>query len=340
MKALVCEQPGALILTERPDPTPSEGEAIIRIRRVGVCGTDFHIFAGKHPYLAYPRIMGHELAGEVAHAPPGSALRPGQTVYIVPYLACGHCRACRRGLTNACRNLSVLGVHQDGGMAEYLAVPEANVVGADGLSLDDAATVEFLAIGAHGVRRGAVTEADRVLVIGAGPIGMSAIVFASPTRRPCHRARHPRRTASTSPAPPLSAPGPPRFCPTRPDPSSSEATDGDFFDVVIDATGNAASIRRGLDFVGHGGRHVLLSVVRDDLVFPDPEFHKRERPPCFASRNALPADFADVVTAIRDGRVPTGSRCAHIARRCADAATSFPAWLRPEAGVIKAILDV
>jgi 2-desacetyl-2-hydroxyethyl bacteriochlorophyllide A dehydrogenase len=336
MRALVCEQPGTLTLTERPDPRPREGEAIIRIRRVGVCGTDFHIFAGKHPYLAYPRIMGHELAGEVAHAPPGSALRQGQTVYIVPYIACGHCRACRRGLTNACRNLSVLGVHQDGGMAEYLAVPEVNVIAADGLSLDDAATVEFLAIGAHGISRGAVTELDRVLVIGAGPIGMSAIIFAA-QRGAQVTALDTRQDRLDVARTFLGA----QSTTLLSDQTQSEfehATDGDLFDVVVDATGNAASIRRGLDFVGHGGRHVLLSVVRDDLVFPDPEFHKRETT-LLASRNALPADFAHVVSAIRAGRIPTEILRTHRAP-LSEAATSFPAWLRPEAGVIKAILDV
>jgi threonine dehydrogenase-like Zn-dependent dehydrogenase len=153
---------------DRPRPTPAAGEVLVQIRRIGVCRTDFHIFGGKHPYLEYPRVIGHELSGTVVATPEGSALEPGQNVYIVPYLSCGRCLACRKGLTNACQNIRVLGVHCDGGMAEYLSVPEQNVVPVGDTSLDDAAMIEFLAIGAHGVKRGSVTSADRVLVVARG----------------------------------------------------------------------------------------------------------------------------------------------------------------------------
>jgi len=178
MKAVICETPGRLAMIDRPRPEPALGEVLVHIRRIGVCGTDFHIFGGKHPFLEYPRVMGHELSGTVERVPEGSTLSQGQDVYIVPYLSCQRCAACRKGLTNAGQNIRVLGVHTDGGMAEYLSLPERNVVPTDGASLDDAAMIEFLAIGAHGVKRGAVTAEDRVLVVGSGPIGMAAIIFA------------------------------------------------------------------------------------------------------------------------------------------------------------------
>ncbi len=336
MKALVCDQPGQLSLVDRPEPRPRDGEVLVRIRRVGICGTDFHIFAGKHPFLAYPRVMGHELSGEVAHAPSGSGLRVGEAVYIVPYLSCGHCRACRRGLTNCCRNLHVLGVHQDGGMAEYLAVPAANVVPTGGVSLDDAAMIEFLAIGAHGIRRGAVDSADRVLVVGAGPIGMAAIIFAKcrgaevsvmDTRQ--DRLDFARRTLL---ADRVTLAGDTAL------PTLRDATDGELFDVVVDATGNVAAMQAGLGYVGHGGRYVLVSVVRDDIAFPDPEFHKRETT-LLGSRNALPADFAEVVTQMAAGRVPTQALNTHRAK-LGDAPAMFTGWLQPDAGVIKVILEV
>ena len=176
MKALICDEPGRLSVVERPRPDPGPGEVLVRIRRVGICGTDFHILQGKHPFLEYPRVMGHELSGTVQEAPPGSALKPGDPVYIVPYLSCGTCQACRIGLTNACCNIRVLGVHCDGGMAELVPVPEANVIPTGDIPIEDAAMIEFLAIGAHGIRRGGVTARDRVLVTGAGPIGMSALL--------------------------------------------------------------------------------------------------------------------------------------------------------------------
>lgn len=336
MKALVCDRPGSLSLTQRPDPIPQPGEAVIRIRRVGVCGTDFHIYGGQHPYLAYPRVMGHELAGEVVSAPSGSELRSGETVYIVPYLSCGHCRACGRGVTNACRNLSVLGVHQDGGMAEYLAVPAANAVPVEAVGLDEAAMIEFLAIGAHGVRRGAIGREDRVLVIGAGPIGMAAILFAAAAGAEV-AALDLRQDRLDIAKASLGAASTYMLSDATPN-MLREATGDDFFDVVIDATGNAEAIRRGLDYVGHGGRHVLLSVVRDDLVFPDPEFHKRETT-LLASRNAQPPDFAAVVAYMQAGKVPTSVLNTHRAL-LADAPDRFDTWCDPAAGVIKAMLEL
>ena len=334
MLALVCRSPGDLALETRPDPVPGPADAVLRIRRVGVCGTDYHIVGGRQPFLSYPRIMGHELAGEVVHAPAGSGLRPGMTAYVVPYLSCGTCRACRRGLANCCRRISVLGVHQDGGMAEYLALPATAVAPVDGVSLDHLAAVEFLAIGAHGVRRAAVSAADRVLVIGAGPIGMAAVIAAvgagaevSVLDRRADRAGFTRDTLGAA-----------RAFMLGPDTAGAlgDATEGEFFDVVIDATGHARSMERALGYVGHGGRLVYLGLVTDDLALPDPEFHKRETT-LLASRNARPDDFAAVVAGLRAGHVPVDALLTH---RCdlAGAADRIPLWANPETGVRKAMI--
>jgi 2-desacetyl-2-hydroxyethyl bacteriochlorophyllide A dehydrogenase len=336
MRAIACEAPGRLALVSRPQPSPGAGEVLVRIRRVGICGTDFHIFEGKHPFLDYPRIMGHELSGTVAMAPAGSRLSEGQPVYIVPYLSCGHCSACRKGLTNCCRNIAVLGVHRDGGMAEFVAVPEANVVPTGDISLDDAAMIEFLAIGAHGVRRGRIDASDAVLVVGAGPIGMGAIIFA--------KARGSHVTVMDSRPDRLG------FTTEKLDADEavvaaedaerrlSDITGRDFFDVVIDATGNAAAMQRGFGFVGHGGRYVLVSVVRDAISFSDPEFHKRETT-LLASRNAQPEDFAEVVRQMIAGNVPTRALNTHRGP-IEETPSLLPSWMRPESGVIKAILEV
>ncbi|HWK45672.1 MAG TPA: zinc-binding alcohol dehydrogenase family protein [Stellaceae bacterium] len=336
MKAVICDQPGTLSLIDRAEPQPKDGEVLVRIRRIGICGTDFHIFQGKHPFLEYPRVMGHELSGEVASAPSGSTLRTGEPVYIVPYLSCGHCIACRKGLTNCCQSISVLGVHQDGGMAEYLAVPEANVIPTGGISLDDAAMIEFLAIGAHGVRRGGVGSADRVLVVGSGPIGMSAIIFA--------KAQGAHVTVMDMRADRLNFTterlGADHGLTATDDAEETlrALTGGDGFDVVIDATGNSAAMQRGFDFVAHGGRYVLLSVVRDAITFSDPEFHKRETT-LFASRNAQPRDFATVVEQMIAGKVPTRALNTHRGA-LRDLPSLMPGWLKPEAGVIKAIVEI
>jgi 2-desacetyl-2-hydroxyethyl bacteriochlorophyllide A dehydrogenase len=336
MKTIICDRPGSLSLIDRPDPKPAPGEALLRIRRIGVCGTDYHILGGRQPYLSYPRVMGHELGAEVVEAPAGSGLTPGMTVVVMPYLSCGTCRACRRGLINCCRRISVLGVHQDGGMAEYLAVPAGNVIPAGNLSLDQAAMVEFLAIGAHGIRRAEITPEDRVLVVGAGPIGMAALIFA--------RIRGAEVTVMDLRADRLEfsraqlGAGATVIASAEADAELAAMTEGEFFDVVIDATGHLPSIKRGLSFVGHGGRYVLLSIVQDDIAFPDPEFHKRETT-LLASRNALPEDFAEVMRQIEAGAVPTAALATHRAPLDQTPAV-MPVWSTPQAGVIKALLEV
>ncbi|MTH76135.1 zinc-binding alcohol dehydrogenase family protein [Paracoccus aestuariivivens] len=336
MKALICEQPGQLALISRPDAKHTDGEVLVRIRHVGICGTDFHIFGGKHPFLEYPRVMGHELSGTVEEASEDSHLRAGDPVYIVPYLSCGVCQACRIGLGNACCNIRVLGVHTDGGMAELISVPAQNVISTGDIPLEDAAMIEFLAIGAHGVKRGAITARDRVLVTGAGPIGMSAIIFAK--ARGAHvtvmdtredRLAFTRDRLGTDAI---------IFADADAEANAARLTNNDWFDVVIDATGAAPPIERGFGFLAHGARYVLLSVVRQDIRFSDPEFHKREAT-LIASRNAQPDDFAEVVAQMRAGRVPTRALNTHRGS-LSDGVQLFQDWSRPEAGVIKAILDL
>ncbi len=336
MKALVCSEPGRLAMEDRPEPVRGEGEVKVRIRHVGICGTDFHIFAGKHPFLEYPRVMGHELSGTVAEAPAGSRLRAGEPVYIVPYLSCGSCQACRRGISNACRNISVLGVHSDGGMAEYLCVPEENVIPTGNIPLEDAAMIEFLAIGAHGVKRGGITAEDRVLVTGSGPIGMSAIIFAK--ARGAHVTVMDTREDRLAFAVEKLGADETIFADADAEQTAEKQTGGEWYDVVIDATGNAIPMQRGFNFLAHGARYVLLSVVRQDITFSDPEFHKREAT-LIASRNAQPDDFAEVVRQIEAGKVPTRALNTHRAP-LADAVKLFSEWSKPEASVIKAILEI
>src|SRR5439155_21235264 len=119
MKAVVCRSPGDLVLEDRPEPgAPAPGWARVAVSHVGICGTDYHIFEGRHPFLAYPRVIGHELAARVVEPPEGSRFARGQLVVVNPYIACGQCHACRIGLPNACMRIGVLGVHRDGGMCE------------------------------------------------------------------------------------------------------------------------------------------------------------------------------------------------------------------------------
>ncbi|MDQ0455726.1 zinc-binding alcohol dehydrogenase family protein [Rhizobium paknamense] len=336
MKALLCREPGELALVERPVPERRQDEVLVRIRHVGICGTDFHIYAGNQPFLTYPRVMGHELSGTVEEAPQGSALKRGDPVYIQPYLACGECRACGKGLTNACQRIEVLGVHRDGGMADYLAVPERNVLPTGDIALIDAAMIEFLAIGAHGIRRGAIRQGERVLVTGAGPIGMAAIIFAK-ARGAVVTVMDTRRDRLTFSLDHLQADEGLLAGPAA-EAEIARLTGGDGFDIVIDATGNAAAIEHGFRFLGHGSRYLLLSVVRQDITFSDPEFHKREAT-LLASRNAQPEDFQEVIRQMQAGKVPTRALNTHQGS-LSDGPALFKDWSRPEAGVIKGILEL
>lgn len=332
-EALVCYKPGELGFERRPGPSRNEGEALVRPRRVGICGTDFHIFEGKHPFLEYPRVMGHELAVEIVEAPQGSDLVPGGTYVVIPYLSCGECIACRAGKPNCCVNISVLGVHRDGGMTSLLSVPQQNLVRGDGLSLDECAAVEFLAIGAHAVRRGAIAAGQRVLVVGCGPIGLGVSLFA----RECDAAvtvmdlDANRLAAARSIVDVATIHGGDDAVA-----SVADLTGGEGFDVVFDATGSAAAMERGFDFVAPGGRYVLVSVVKDSIVFSDPDFHRKEVT-LLGSRNAVLADFEHVIESIRQGRIPVDRLVTH-RTTLADAARDIPIWASQKGGLIKALI--
>ncbi len=336
MEAVVCRKPGELALETRSEPRRSSDEVLIGIRRIGICGTDFHIFEGSHPYLEYPRVMGHELSGEVLEAPKGSALQAGQIVVVNPYVSCGVCIACRNGKPNCCVRIAVLGVHRDGGMCERISVPERNLYPAGSLTFDEAASVEFLAIGAHAVARAGLGEGARTLVIGAGPIGLGAALFAgiaggevTVMDRDADRLAFAMKVGIAAKT--IEAAESTREL-------VLEASDGEGFDVVFDATGSRGSMEDAFGFVAHGGKLVLISVVNDDITFSDPEFHKREMS-VIGSRNALRSDFERVMVAIEDGRVPLLRLLTH--RTTLDrVATDLPRWTKEKHGLVKALIEI
>ncbi len=336
MLTVTCETPGTLRAEQRPKPERGQDEVLVRIKRIGVCGTDLHIFSCNQPYLSYPRVMGHELSGIVEEAPAGGTLSPGDPVYIVPYISCGSCHACRQGKTNCCRNIQVLGVHRDGGMTEYLSLPERFVHKAEGISLDQAAMIEFMAIGAHAVRRGGVQPGQRVLVVGAGPIGIAVAIFAELQGAEVTMldTRDDRLAFCQAN---LRISGTVRAAPDDAE-RLSALTGGDFFDAVFDATGSPKAMERGFGFVAHGGTYVLVSIVAGDIKFSDPEFHKRETT-LLGSRNATGEDFETVMAAMRSGKIPTGALNTH-RMTLAEVPAGFAGLLDPAAGVVKAIVEV
>ncbi|MEQ1768568.1 MAG: zinc-binding alcohol dehydrogenase family protein [Devosia sp.] len=336
MHCVVCQKPGLLSHSERPAPVRGTAEVLVRVRRIGICGTDYHIYEGNQPFLSYPRVMGHELAVEVVEAPAGSAAAVGSFAVVNPYIACGKCIACRHGKPNCCVNIAVLGVHRDGGMCEFLSLPETNLIPAEDLSLDACATTEFLAIGAHAVARGQVRPGERILVVGAGPIGLGVALFsriagADVTLMDVDAER--LAVARGNFGLDSGLQGGPDAGDT-----AKEFTRGEFFDAVFDATGNAKAMMAGFDLVGHGGRYVLVSIVREAISFSDPEFHKREMT-LLASRNALHSDFQLVMATIRSGLIPLDKLITH--RTTLEAVPlDLPKWATDKRGLIKAVIDV
>ena len=331
MMAGVVVEPGVFAVQDRPVVSEvPDGWVLIDICAVGLCGTDYHILEGKHPFLEYPRVIGHELSGRVAAD--GHGWTAGELVVVNPYLSCGECRACSRGKRNCCSKIQVLGVHRDGGLMPQLAVPAENLYPADGLTTLQAAMVEFLAIGAHAVRRSDVNEGDTVLVTGVGPIGIGAALFArlrgaqvalldlSPERLMMAAEKFGFEVGYTSAQ------------------TAVDATDGEGYDVLFDATGHGAAIEAGFAAVAHGGSYVLVSVVKDNITFNDPEFHKREMR-LIGSRNALKDDFDWVMQAFRDNLIDADALCSNVLSMY-ELTTAFSALAADRVGLIKAIVKL
>ena len=337
MKAVLCPQPGRLEIVERaPVPAPPVGWVSVAVSHVGICGTDYHIFAGKHPFLEYPRIMGHEISATVLANGPGTTIAPGTPVVVNPYLSCDNCVACRRGKPNCCTAIKVLGVHTDGAFCEEIVVPESNLYPAIDLTPEAAATVEFLAIGAHAVRRASAPPGLRALVIGAGPIGLGTAIFS-------RIAGHAVTLMDTSIerlgfASDRLGFGPGIVADAASGERVGKATNGDGFDVVFDATGHGGSMEAAFSHVAHGGTLVFVSVVKDDIRFSDPEFHKREMT-LIGSRNATRDDFDHVVRSIREGLVPVEALITH--RTTMEALVDdLPRWANEKSGLVKAIVRI
>ena len=340
MKAIRLEQPGHFVQLnlEPASAALQPDEALVQVRRIGVCGTDIHAFKGDQPFFTYPRILGHELGVEILKlGEQAGGMRPGQYCAVEPYLNCGTCIACRRNKPNCCIKLSVLGVHIDGGMRETLVVPARKLHPSKNLTLDQLALVETLAIGCHAVERAALETGDFVLVIGAGPIGLGVMQFAIEAGAQvivldinAHRLEFCRSR--------LNVPYTIDISRQNALEALTEVTDGDLPTAVFDATGNRQSMASAFEYTAHGGRLIFVGLFQGELSFNDPNFHRRELT-ILASRNARPEDFTRIVALIEAKRIDTSPWITHRAP-LSDVVTEFPLWTKAETGVIKAMIEV
>jgi 2-desacetyl-2-hydroxyethyl bacteriochlorophyllide A dehydrogenase len=336
MRTLVCTTPGQFEYRDAIEPVTYPGHTLLKINKIGICGTDLHAFEGTQPFFNYPRILGHELAAEIADDTTEGFLK-GEKVTFIPYFYCGTCIACRTGKPNCCTQIQVSGVHIDGGMTDYLVVPSYSLVHGNGLSDEELALAEPLAIGAHGIRRAGVMPGEFVLVIGAGPIGLGTMEFA--------------RIAGAQVIAMDINDGRLQFCSKNLkvhhtiNPLSENAleklkeiTHGDMPTVVIDATGNLAAIKNAFQYMAHGGTYVLIGLQKGEISFSHPEFHKREAT-LMSSRNATRADFEHVIDSMKKGFVQPANYITHRVR-FEEVKERFASWLDPANGVIKAMVSM
>jgi threonine dehydrogenase-like Zn-dependent dehydrogenase len=345
MQAAMLLEPGRLEPIELPEPPdPMAGEALVAVRRVGICGTDFHAYASTQNFFAYPRILGHELAVEVLQLGPGSAdgpangsgpIRVGDHCAVMPYLSCGACTACARGQANCCERIDVLGVTVDGGMRERLVVPVSALYPRPGLSLDQLALVETLGIGMHAVERAEPGPSDTVLIVGTGPIGLAiaqcvrnsvdrVVISDLSAGRLTFAERTTRLTAVAA--------GPDLHDALR------EHLDGDLPTLVFDATGSKTSMEAAFELVGAGGKLVLVGHTTGPITFDNPLFHQRELN-VRASRNALASEWATVLDRVAGA---TLDALPWIGRRSSLAAVSddLPELAAGTGDLVKAIVDI
>lgn len=340
MKAIQLAEPGIFKVIDIEEPgAPGPGETLVRVDRVGICGTDLGGYLGKMPFFSYPRIPGHELGVEILEIGEGvENIRVGDRCSVEPYINCQACYSCRRGHTNCCEHHQTIGVMCDGGLTEKILLPARKMHPANKLSAEQCALVETLAIGCHAIDRGNPQAEESVLVIGAGPIGLSAVEFARlsgaktivmdrvPSRLDFCREKmgveHTLLAGSGTEIEELEA-----------------LTDGNRADVVVDATGSNHSMAKALEYCAFKGRLVYVGITQAELALPHaPALHRRELD-ILASRNALAGDFTRIIQLIEDGDINTQPWITH--RTSFDNMIDvFESYTRPETGVIKAVVEM
>lgn len=302
MKAFAIRAPGETAIEMRPEPRPAAHEVLLKSRLIGLCGTDLSTFRGKNPLVQYPRIPGHEISATViesgSEAPPD--YMPGANVTVYPYTNCGHCAACLRGRTNACKYNETLGVQRDGAMAGYFVVPWQKIYRAEGLSLAELTLVEPLSVGFHAAERGRITAADTVAVIGCGTVGLG--VLASAVSRDATAIAIDLGEEKLAIARQVGAQHTIQSGKENVHEMLMDVTGGLGPDVIVEAVGTEATYQLAVEEVAHTGRVVYLGWAKGPVRYETKLFVHKEID-ILGSRNSL-KEFPKVIDMLQRHRFP------------------------------------
>lgn len=335
MRAIVLEAPGRAVVREIAEPRPGADEVLLKVRMIGLCGSDLNTFRGRNPLVSYPRVPGHEIAATVADPGMHTDWPAGTEVTLSPYAACGRCASCKRGRPNACCDNKTLGVQCDGALTGFIAVPAAKLFRAN-LSLKELCMVEPLTVGFHAVGRGRVTAEDTVAVIGCGGVGLGAIAGAAfrgaqvigidlddaklETARKAGAA-HAINTKTHDLHTQLLA-----------------LTDGHGPDVVIEAIGLPSTYRAAVEEVAYAGRVVYIGWAKEQVAYETRPFVHKELD-IMGSRNAMPDDFREVIRMLEAKRFPVDAAVTHIVP-FDETPAILDAWSREPERFTKIMVDV
>ena len=309
MKAIQITEPGAARLIDLPEPTAGPGEVLLRVKTAGYCGTDLSTYRGVNPLVSYPRVPGHEIGGTIQALGEGVGdWSAGQDVLVFPYTECGECSACKVGRYNCCKYNQTLGVQREGAMSELVTLPASKLIAAEGLVQRELALVEPLTVGAHAAARGEVTTGDTVVVFGCGAIGLGAIAAAAfrggrviAVDIDDGKLQLARRCGATESVNSMSENLEERV---------AALTDGHGPSVVIEAVGLPQTFRAAIDLVAFAGRVVYIGYAKQPVEY-ETKFFVMKEIDIRGSRNALAADFEQVIAMLQDGKLPTDEIVSH-----------------------------
>ena len=301
MKTVLINKPFEIAVTDTPKPETKEGEALLKILYGGICGADVASYTGNQPFTTYPRIPGHEFSAEIVSIPENDrGLKPGDIVTANPYFNCGECYSCRRGYVNCCTDNRTMGVQRDGSFCEYVSMPVERIYDGKGLSAKELALVEPFTISYHAVNRAPVKAGDRVLVVGAGPIGLFALIAAREKGAEVYVADI--LDGRLEKALGFGAKGVINSAKCDIVAEAMKITGGDGFDVCIEACGQSVTFLNCIDCAAFAGRIILIGNGKKETTFLHSILLKKELN-VYGSRNSYPSDFKDVIDIIASGRV-------------------------------------